>query len=345
MMSSLEVLAQQLIRNDQNAPLHHVMLQVEDHRNGQCQTLALGNNGPGGRPVQYSDMFRIGSITKTFTAALVLQLCEESLLHLDDAVVEVLPPEIASQLQHLNAQNLRLIHLLQHRSGLPDYLAADAGLVAQAFTQPGKQWHPWELANDFLKNLQCLSHEPGTGFLYADTNYLLLGIIAEHQTQETLAALMDVRIIQALGCSHTRLEDAISEAGMLVHYYGAYSMEAVNCSFDWGGGGLISNMSDLSLFVHALHEGRLFKNPETQKTMTSFLPATAHFLPYGFGLQQFEYRGILLNGHLSAYGAAMFYHRPTSTSIIIQQDQAAAVHKTQWLLRKLIQELLPQAAL
>jgi len=340
-MNESEPYARQLIRaDDALAPVHHVLIAISDMASGHVNSLALGNNGSAGGLVRIQDPFRTGSITKMFTAVLILQLCESGQLSLQAPASTVLPAAVATSLQqHAHfPKALNIAHLLQHRSGLPDYLSPESGLISRAFSNQSRQWLPEELLNDFLSHLEGLPHPPGTDFLYADTNYLLLGMIAEYLTGSSLAALMNVRIIETLNLQNTWFEGTRPGQQPLTHYYGPHAMNDVNFSFDWGGGGIISTAHDLSVFLHALHKGRLFRNLSTLQAMTDFFASGEESLAYGLGIQQFTYKGIRLQGHISAYGAAAFYHPADSTAFVLQLDQAAAVHKTQWLLRKLVQD-------
>jgi len=310
-----------------------------------------------GADVTPAHAFRTGSITKPFTAALVLQLAEEGILGLDDFLWDLLKPESRDCLQGLHylehrdwTASITIRHLLEHRSGLCDYAAPEHGFFQLVMAQPDRTWS-WQqtLAQYFALGLNCKSpFAPGAGFHYADTNYLLLGLLVEDLTRQTLADNYEKRIIAPLGLTGTFLEffqAAPLNLPMVYPYYGPNSLRAVNTSFDWGGGGLISTMPDLHRFIRALISGELFKQETTAHQMRNFRAAAGpeasskRATLYGLGLQEKTIGGPAFIGHSSAYGAMLFYSPQRNLTIGLALHQAAAVHKAEWLLHKAVEQL------
>jgi D-alanyl-D-alanine carboxypeptidase len=301
--------------------------------------------------------FRTGSITKPFTAARVLQLVEAGLFGLDDCLWDLLTPDSRACLQGLHAAegrdqtaSITIRHLLEHRSGLCDYAADEHGFFRLVMAQPDRSWS-WQqtLAQYFALGLNRHARfAPGAGFHYADTNYLLLGLLVETLTRQTLAENYEKKIIAPLGLTGTFLEffqAAPANLPIVYPYYGPHSLRMVNTSFDWGGGGLISTLPDLSRFIRALVSGELFNQASTTRQMLSFRAAndsdarSKRSTLYGLGLQQKTIGGLAFLGHSSAYGAMLFYNPQRDLTIGLALHQAAAAHKAEWLLHKAVEQL------
>jgi D-alanyl-D-alanine carboxypeptidase len=121
-------------------------------------------------------------------------------------------------------------------------------------------------------------------------------------------------------------------------------LKEVNTSFDWGGGGLVSTVNDLDIFIGNLLKGNLFKQATTVETMIDFnspgiTKIEGSVINYGLGLQKKEIRDKLFIGHTGAYGCMMYYNIIDETSIILTINQAAAMQKAEWLLRKAVEIL------
>ena len=127
-------------------------------------------------------------------------------------------------------------------------------------------------------------------------------------------------------------------------YYGIHSLENINTSFDWGGGGLISTMNDLDIFIRSLIKGILFKKTESLELImrlqntNSITENTSRSLQYALGIQKKDFQGYSFVGHNSAYGSMLFYEPEKDISIVLSLNQAAAVHKAEWLMKKIILE-------
>ena len=123
-------------------------------------------------PLGPDDRFEIGSITKTFVATTVLQLVEEGKLSLDDTLTKLLPESITADIP--NSEQITIKQLLQHTSGIPDYVDE---LFTQAATDPTiflQAWEPEELV-DLVDDIEPL-FEPGESWRYSSTNFILAGL-------------------------------------------------------------------------------------------------------------------------------------------------------------------------
>ena len=146
-----------------------------------------------GQPMRPQDRVHIGSITKTFAAAVVLQLAAEGRLSLNDSVQKWLPGVITGHGYHPAQITIR--QLLQHTSGLRDYAADPRFQTAQALE---KTWRPQQLVNIALR-----LGPPVHGWLYSNTNYILLGMIIQKVTGHSPITEIRRRILVPLGLHDT----------------------------------------------------------------------------------------------------------------------------------------------
>ncbi len=142
--------------------------------------------------LQRDHILRVGSITKTFTAVLILKLAEEEALSLDDPLARWFPA-------FPNAGQITVRTLLNHRSGIPEIIPN----VLMRSMLPWTAWEPQELAAIAAQNMPTFT--PGSDFSYSNANYILLGLIAEKVTGRTAAQLLRERLIGPLGLRNTSL--------------------------------------------------------------------------------------------------------------------------------------------
>lgn len=172
---------------------------------GRSRFSAAGVSDTGtGRPVRRADHFRAGSLTKTFLAAVVLQLAAEGRLGLDDPVEEYLPGLLRGPGYAGRAVTVR--QLLTHTSGLYDY-TRDPGLVRRLFGA-GFAAHRYDSHTPRELVRTALAHPPvfrppGSGWQYSNTDYTVLGMVVEEVTGRGYAAEVRQRIIEPLGLAGT----------------------------------------------------------------------------------------------------------------------------------------------
>lgn len=338
-----------------NSPIYNCMLSIHDGRNNIFFSEARGSFGDSENRATPECLFRTGSITKPFTAAIILQLVEEGKLKTEDLYFDLLDKETKNRLSGLHFHNnidfsgdISVLHLLQHRSGLCDYFADDERFLAYVMKHPFKSWN-WRLVLEKYFEMELNNKpafKPGNGFHYSDTNYLLLAVLIEQLTKKPLHKVLDERIITPLGLKDTYLEFYQSPgtaAPLVFPHYRQYSLKEVNTSFDWGGGGLVSTLRDLDIFIRALLKGELFKKEETLSLMMQFNDIVAETKSgsagYGSGIQKKEIHSHTFIGHNSSYGSMMYYDPQQDISIVLSLNQAAALHKAEWLINKVIKEL------
>lgn len=243
-------------------------------------------------PMSPDGAFRIGSITKMFTATVILQLAEDGLLTLDDSLTLWLP-EVADQVPY--GEQITLRHLLTHTSGLFNivehesyYLDIFTEMVVDEesgiVTLDCAQRDPNDTLASYVYGKDAL-FEPGTSWYYSNTNYTLLGMVIEAVMNMPLAEAYQTNIYQPLGMESTFLdcyEDAVID---VVHGYSGFGetmsdVTELHESIGWSAGGLVSTAPDLTAFARGLFGGELFDEPESLLAMTTPAPDS----PYGLGV-------------------------------------------------------------
>ncbi|MFE0046744.1 serine hydrolase domain-containing protein [Streptomyces albireticuli] len=248
-----------------------------------------------GAPRGKDDKFRVGSITKTFVATVLLQMEAEGRLGLDDTVDHWLPGLVRGNGNDGGGITVR--QLLSHTSGLFDYLA-DEEYAKTYMRGDGYLEHRYDTLTPEKHVRVALSHaplfDPGAKFSYSNTNYVLAGMILEKAGGRPYEDEVRDRIIRPLGLKNT------SNPGNGIHlprpsgrgYSKLFRPESdriddvteMNGSQGRADGDIISTAGDLNRFYSALLRGRLLP-PKQLKAMRT-VPATSS-KPYGLGLQRF----------------------------------------------------------
>jgi D-alanyl-D-alanine carboxypeptidase len=255
--------------------------------------------------------FRIASVTKTMTAAAILQLAQEGKLRLDDPVSKYVP-EVP------NGDNITLAQLLEMRSGL--YSFTDAPEISASLDDdPTRVWTPQELLD--IAFAQPPMFPPGSEYYYSNTNYVLLGLIIEQLDGKPLATVFQDRLFEPLGMTNTMLPPAssnlIPEPYSHGYLYGSSStmmygsppytpeMEAeanagtlqpndytgVNHSMAYAAGAVISTAEDLATWMKALAGGKVL-NAEYQhiwQDSAQIIDPANSYNWYGYGIDQLRW--------------------------------------------------------
>ncbi|MEU1821249.1 serine hydrolase domain-containing protein [Streptomyces abikoensis] len=213
---------------------------------------------------------RIGSVSKTFTAVVVLQLVGEGKIGLDDKVEKHLPGLVRGK--GIDGHQITVRQLLQHTSGLPDYEEdVTSDILERRYVSP-------RTALDI-----ALRHEaaftPGAKgkWGYSSTNYLLAGLIVEKVTGRPFAEEVTRRVIQRVGLRHTYFpapgETTIRERhpqGYRQDQPGAVrDVTEIDPSVSWAAGAMVSTNSDQNAFFSALLGGRLLDKPQLDAMRTT----------------------------------------------------------------------------
>ena len=253
------------------------------------------------RPARAGDRFRIGSVTKSFVAAVVLQLVGEGRLRLDDSLQQWLPGAVP------DGERITIRQLLNHTSGLYNYTD---DLLGPLLAKPTRQLYQQMAARRFTPQAlvaMATRHRPlfppGTRFSYSNTNYILLGLLVERVTGDRLAGQLQQRILAPLGLADTELPGSQRRIhGPHLHGYappnrawlpsdgpaGLIDVTQANPSWAGAAGAMISSTADLARFYQALLSGRLL-GPELLKAMQTTVDASEQYGPgagYGLGLMR-----------------------------------------------------------
>lgn len=205
-------------------------------------------------PVTNDSVFRIGSVTKQFTAAALLKLEEEGKLSTSDKLSKYYP-------KYPRAADVTLAQMLHHTSGLHSY-TDDADLLGReaAVTLTTDEW-----VERFARMPKTQDFEPGTGWHYSNTAYFLLGGVVEKVTGKPLAAVLKERFFTPLGMSRTALDD---ESDIVPGRAAGYDAEApgkftnarmISMTVPGGAGAMRSSASDLVKWNAALFGGKVLQ--------------------------------------------------------------------------------------
>ncbi|MER5601958.1 serine hydrolase [Streptomyces sp. NPDC002265] len=265
-------------------------------------------------PMTTNVNMRVGSITKTFTATAVLQLADQKKLKLDDPISKYVPgvPQ---------GDRITLRHLLEMRSGLASYMEDNDWAIA-SLTDPYRQWKPEEFLRYAFK--YPVSSAPGTKYHYSNTNTVLLGMVVEKVSGQSLGRYMQQHIMQPAHLKHTFYPKGAEFPAPHAEGY-TDQRDTVEDSADWnphsiGGpaGAVISDLTDLQHWAQVLAKGSLLKH-STQQERTKFLPTDIEGTGYGLGM--FNSHGwIGHNGSLPGYQTVMVYLPGAKATLVIHSN-------------------------
>ena len=219
-----------------------------------------------GTPMSRASVCRIGSITKQFTAAVILQLAHEGKLSLEDKLAVYLP-------DFPNAERLGLRRMLSHTSGLGNYTA----IAPKQFLQDSRTDRDTaQLVEAMKPSSQKLAYEPGTDWRYSNTAYVLLGVVIEKVTGLSYAKAMEGRIFAPLGLCHTAVDDAAKVVPNRASGYsnnkkaesGFDNASFIAMSFPGGAGNIRSTAEDLCDWHAQLLGGKVLDSDSLKAMLT-----------------------------------------------------------------------------
>jgi len=236
-------------------------------------------------PIAVGDRVRVGSLTKTFVATVVLQLAAEHLLSISDTVSRWLPGLVPG------GAGITIRELLQHTSGIYSY-TNDPGFLQALFSDPTRVWRPAELVRIAVAHPPVFP--PGTSLAYSNTDYVLLGMIIQAATGHPVGQQLQARIFTPLGLRDTYLPYANPHLrtpyahGYLLGQPGATGpADATVFGPSWAGaaGGIVSTAADLARFYTALLSGKLLPAAQLQQMMTTIPIPMGQGVGYGLGVE------------------------------------------------------------
>lgn len=153
---------------------------------------------------------------------------------------------------------------------------------------------------------------PGQGYHYPDMNYMLCGFIIEKVTGRSLAQNIRERILEPLEMHNTYFEYYESPRGInqqVDTYLNKLNLtKKINTSYEWAGGGLVSTVKELGIFIDALFTLKLFEEKKTLEEMIDLRPAREYGKEAGMGIFAFKINGIDYFGHGGYYGSLLLYN-------------------------------------
>ena len=235
-------------------------------------------------PITPRTIFRLGSITKQFTASIILQLVQEGRISLDDPLSRFFPdyPQPGA--------GATVRQLLNHTSGIQSYTGIPGWMVEANTARAHSTAEMIAVFRD-----QPSPSRPGERWAYNNSGYVLLGAIIEQVTGMPWHQAVEQRLARPLGLTTIRYGIVEAELPLMAHGYtsgagGVGPARPIHMSVPHAAGALIGSTEDLARWAQALHHGRVV-NAESYARMTA---ATAlpdgSTVPYGFGLSNDELR-------------------------------------------------------
>ncbi|NJN18348.1 MAG: beta-lactamase family protein, partial [Oscillochloris sp.] len=277
---------------------------------------------------------RIASVSKMFTAVVVLQLVEEGRLTLDDPIATWMPDRVPG------GDRITVRQLLQHTAGLYDYLE-DRRLIGEMQGDPNYEWQPQDLVDYAARFPQ----RAGGRWDYSSTHYVILGMLVEHVTGQPLAQHVRQRIFDPLGMDQAAFLPQEPVPPRLAHGY-SYQEDITmsSMSFAFATANLAMTTGDLERFGRALFAGALLR-PESRDLMLGrFVSGRGQYgmpdLEYGLGVMrnrlaidptangaQRPINANLVLGHIGGYGgfrSAIWYASESGVVVTVGFNQAQA---------------------
>ncbi len=321
----MEYLISDLVENDKS--VRSCVLSVMKGDGSFSWSGAAGIASQAGQvPMTKDTPIYIASITKLYTAAVIMRLYEEGALSLDDPMSKYLPAELIDGIHVYEGKDysreITIKELLSHTSGIADYYTekpkGGKSLFELVLEEPERSWtvdETIERARDVLKP----NFPPGTDASYSDTNFQLLGKVIEAITGRPLHVVYEEFLFRPLGLKHTWLvgrsepQAAPSAAPADIFHADMIITKTRSNGAYWADGGIVSTAEECIIFLKALNEGRIVSK-DTLKLMHNW--HKLHFpLRYGYGTMYFELPRFInvlakmppLWGHSGSTGSFLYY--------------------------------------
>lgn len=207
-----------------------------------------------------------GSTGKVFYSVVALQLVEEGLLTLDTPISEVM--SVYPWFSRIpNAAQLTVRALMRHETGIPRYVFNDT-FQADVHKDADRIWQPQELLS-YIFDAPPL-FEVGTDFAYSDTNYIILAMLIEKVTGNTLYHEVQTRVLDRAGLKNVVPQTSRTYANIAQGYnaeddpffpglqFDENGKSRYNLQFEWAGGGLVITSHDLAVLGKKIYEGEMF---------------------------------------------------------------------------------------
>ena len=247
-------------------------------------TAGKGNLSTGEAPPLDGEV-RIGSNTKTFVAVVIMKMVEEGKVKLDEPIETYLPGLIKGQ--GVDGKKITVRQLLQHTSGLPEFWSG----LPDFFAMRNDYVSPRDVLDMALT--RPAQFAPGAKFTYTNTNYIVLGLLAERVGKRPIAEQIETKIVKPLGLKHTYMPKEGEKALRGKHPRGYHTrdnkpgkLEDItdsDPSWAWAAGSMVSTPSELNKFMQSIFDGSLL-NQASIAEMKKSVPMGDGGDVYGLGL-------------------------------------------------------------
>ena len=268
--------------------------------------------------------FVVGSITKTFVAATIMQLSDAGELSLDDRLSNWLP-------DYPRATEMTLRQLLNHTSGVFNYFEHPSYNRKVFSTMKTHFWTPNEILTQFAR-LHYFA--PGTGYHYSNTGFILLGLVIEGVTGKPLDKVLDERFFTPLAMNDSYFQyqapgPASSAHGYLRKADGTFTRISDTTNYRpqisaatvaWAAGGVTASARDIARWADALYGGEGVVSDASLAQMTDYLAAGQTRGTYGLGTRTRLYAGERMFGHtgsLRGFAASMWHYEELDLTVVV----------------------------
>jgi CubicO group peptidase (beta-lactamase class C family)/membrane protease YdiL (CAAX protease family) len=316
--------------------------------NGESGTVATGlADIEKGEAMTNESRMLAASIGKTFVATTIIALSKEGILGLDDPLSKWLGDNIYCS-RVANFETITLRDLLRHTAGIADHTATEdfVELLSQRDLQCNNSISPESLVRYILDHPPLF--EAGKGWRYTDTGYILLGLVIEAATGSSYYDELDRLFLKPLNLCQTAPSDRLE----LQHLAAGYTSENKffgpegktvdnegvmlwNPGFEWTGGGLISNSSDLATWAKLLYEGKAMPGEYLDDLLQAVPTGSDESTTYGLGVTiedktpfglRFGHGGVIPGytssmRYYSQHGVALAFQINTDTGISDQSSE------------------------
>jgi D-alanyl-D-alanine carboxypeptidase len=288
-------------------------------------------NAAGNLPATLATQYEIGSITKQFTAAAIMQLVDAGKISLMASLSTYLP-------KAPHASEVTIAQLLSHTSGIPDYLEGKDVVAAASHAAT---------FDELLARIdgKPLLFPPGTQWSYSNTNYLLLGRVIEMVSGEPYEQyLFDHVLTKVSGSNFSIMADESKLPNVASGYADGKPETPLDNSWAWSAGNLVGTVSDMVAWDAALSGGQVVP-PSDYAAMTSVQTPPGAKEPYGFGFLVDRYDGqprIWHNGGTFGFNASDQLYPNQRTRIIVLTNDAGG--QADDLAQRIFDDLYPQIA-
>lgn len=294
-------------------------------------------DGPRGRQIEAAGMadveaatamttdarFRIASNTKSFVGLALAVLDVQGTVDLDSVASTFLPDHYTDRLENLEGATIR--QLLNHSSGIYDYLASD-GFAAAVDSDPSHTWSDGEVIEYAFD--QPASFPLGQGWEYSNTNYILAGMVIDSVTGNHHSATIREHIFTPLEMNDSFYENEEEATGPIVHGYvpddgELFDMHSYNTGFGMADGGIVSTAEDVAVYIRALGGSDSQLSSEAVGLMLDDAVSLEDGEVYGLGITRYETDDGPALGHggnIEGYSSDMFLFTQQGVVVVVMTN-------------------------